>query len=208
MRADALRRRERILTHARNLFAQHGGAVSLDQVAAESQVGIATLYRNFPSREALTQAVTLELIAEIVGASTRAIDRASNGDTPRQVWSDFIAELAGLRIGALTQALGDANAHLGSEVTQAQERALSTVDALLNILRERSAIRDEITSTDVIVAIGVITRRLPLPAASSSERATQQLIRAYVDWTTSASSAGPANSADPANSAGSATITT
>lgn len=185
MRADALRRRERILAHARNLFAQYGSGVSLDQVATESEVGIATLYRNFPSRDSLIQAVTLELIEEISRASTRALDLVSHGEAPHRVWSDYIDELVGLRIGALTQALGDAGAHLGSEVTQAQAQALHTVDALLESLRERSTIRAEMSSTDVIIAIGVLTRPLPVPAAAISERTTQQLVRAYVAWTTS-----------------------
>lgn len=53
MRADAARRRQAIVTAALELFRAHGNNVSLEKIAAHAGVGIATLYRNFPDRQAL-----------------------------------------------------------------------------------------------------------------------------------------------------------
>lgn len=67
MRADAQRNRERLLEAAKALFASRGLAAPLDEVAAAAGLGIATLYRHFPSREELVSALvesTLEPIAE------------------------------------------------------------------------------------------------------------------------------------------------
>jgi AcrR family transcriptional regulator len=58
MRADARRNYERILVAARDAFAARGADVFLDDVARQAGVGVATLYRHFPTREALLDAVT------------------------------------------------------------------------------------------------------------------------------------------------------
>jgi AcrR family transcriptional regulator len=56
-RADAQRNRERILAIAKQAFTQYGVNVSLDDVARQSAVGAGTLYRHFPTRDALLEAV-------------------------------------------------------------------------------------------------------------------------------------------------------
>jgi AcrR family transcriptional regulator len=56
-RADALRNRERLLAVAKSAFTRHGAATSLDDVAKQAKVGPGTLYRHFPTREALLEAV-------------------------------------------------------------------------------------------------------------------------------------------------------
>ena len=59
-RADALRNYQKIVDAARGAFAQDGAETSLEEVARRAGVGIATLYRNFPERAALLEAVYLE----------------------------------------------------------------------------------------------------------------------------------------------------
>src|SRR5246127_3293668 len=56
-RADALRNRERVLEAAKAVFSAGGADASLEAVAREAGVGIGTLYRHFPTREALYEAV-------------------------------------------------------------------------------------------------------------------------------------------------------
>jgi len=56
-RADALRNRERILEIAKEAFTRSGAAISLDDVAKQAGVGPGTLYRHFPTRDALLEAV-------------------------------------------------------------------------------------------------------------------------------------------------------
>ncbi|GAA1937637.1 TetR/AcrR family transcriptional regulator [Kitasatospora viridis] len=66
MRADARRNRERILAQARDSFTEHGADVLLDDVARRAGVGVATLYRHFPTREALLDAVVREWYAAVL----------------------------------------------------------------------------------------------------------------------------------------------
>src|ERR1700745_3496117 len=66
-RVDAQRNRERILEVAKEAFARHGANTSLDDIATQVGVGPGTLYRHFPTREQLLQAVyraELEKLAE------------------------------------------------------------------------------------------------------------------------------------------------
>jgi AcrR family transcriptional regulator len=67
-RADALRNRERILDVAREAFTRDGANVSLDEVAKQAEVGPGTLYRHFPTREALLEAVYRTEVEKLAAA--------------------------------------------------------------------------------------------------------------------------------------------
>ena len=67
-RADALRNRERILEVAREAFTRDGANVSLDEVARQASVGPGTLYRHFPTREALLEAVYRTEVEKLAAA--------------------------------------------------------------------------------------------------------------------------------------------
>jgi AcrR family transcriptional regulator len=64
-RADAARNFDAILATARRLFNEHDAGTSMPQIAAAAGVGVATLYRNFPSREALIEAVYVTEVEEL-----------------------------------------------------------------------------------------------------------------------------------------------
>src|ERR1700756_3264247 len=71
-RADAQRNRERILEVAKRTFTRSGADVSLDDVARQARVGAGTLYRHFPSRDALLEAV-YRIEVEKLGAAEREL---------------------------------------------------------------------------------------------------------------------------------------
>src|SRR5215212_8386823 len=65
LRADAERNRERILDAAREVFAERGLDVTLDEVARHAGVGVGTAYRRFPNKHVLIEALMIERIAEL-----------------------------------------------------------------------------------------------------------------------------------------------
>ena len=65
-RADAARNHDRLVAAAKAVFARDGAAATLDAVAREAALGIGTLYRHFPTREALYEAVYRRDIAQLV----------------------------------------------------------------------------------------------------------------------------------------------
>jgi len=72
-RADAMRNHERLIAAARDAFAERGATASLEEIARRAEVGIGTLYRNFPTRQDLLEAVYLD---ELDGLCRSAEDLA------------------------------------------------------------------------------------------------------------------------------------
>ena len=68
-RTDALRNRERILEVAKGAFTRHGAATSLDDIAKQAGVGAGTLYRHFPTRDALIEAVYRSEVEKLAAAA-------------------------------------------------------------------------------------------------------------------------------------------
>lgn len=67
-RTDARRNRERILEVAKQAFTRHGASASLDDIAKEAEVGAGTLYRHFPNRDALIEAVYRSEVEKLANA--------------------------------------------------------------------------------------------------------------------------------------------
>ena len=74
LRADAERNRRRILEAAADVFAERGLGVSLDDIAAAAGVGVGTVYRRFPDKDALIDALFEDKIGEVVHAARRALE--------------------------------------------------------------------------------------------------------------------------------------
>src|ERR1700758_2922171 len=74
LRADAARNRAAIVAVARDVFAEQGLEAPLETIAARAGVGIATLYRRFPTREKLVAAALVEKIAQYARAAEQAVD--------------------------------------------------------------------------------------------------------------------------------------
>lgn len=97
-RADAVRNRNRLLEAAATVFAA-GGDPTLDQVARDAGVGIGTLYRHFPTREALVEAVyRAELTAVCAGVDDLLATHA-DAATALRAWLDRYAEFTATKRG-------------------------------------------------------------------------------------------------------------
>jgi AcrR family transcriptional regulator len=75
LRADARRNRERIVKAARAVFADQGIDAQIDDVAKRAKVGVGTVYRHFPTKEALLEALVRERFEEIAGYGREALER-------------------------------------------------------------------------------------------------------------------------------------
>jgi AcrR family transcriptional regulator len=80
LRADTRRNRERILKAARAVFGDHGIEAQIDDVAKRAKVGVGTVYRHFPTKEALLGALVRERFEEIAGYAREALERADAWD--------------------------------------------------------------------------------------------------------------------------------
>lgn len=90
LRADARRNRERILTAARAEFALSGGDAQMDAIAGRAHVGVGTLYRHFPTKDALMAGLIRERFEAFVLAAHAALEL----DDPWEAFASFMRENA------------------------------------------------------------------------------------------------------------------
>jgi AcrR family transcriptional regulator len=86
LRADARRNRERVLKAARETFAADGLDAQMDDIAARADVGVGTVYRHFPTKEALIEAVAAAGYAETCDIARQALEQ----DDAWEAFSDFM----------------------------------------------------------------------------------------------------------------------
>jgi AcrR family transcriptional regulator len=108
-RADAQRNRERILEVAKEAFARHGANTSLDDIAKQVGVGPGTLYRHFPRREELLQAVYQTELEKLAAAEQKLAQTMAPADALRAWLLLFVDAIAAKQLiaPALNTLLGD-----------------------------------------------------------------------------------------------------
>ncbi len=94
-RMDAQRNRERILEVAREAFTQHGADATLDYIARRAKIGPGTLYRHFPTRDTLVEAVFRSHVEKLTAAGQRYSDTMRPVDALRAWMLEFIDYVAG-----------------------------------------------------------------------------------------------------------------
>ena len=171
LRADAARNREILLTHATELIAERGPGVALDEIARAAGLGNATLYRHFPDRSALLQAIALRVISATAAAAERAL--AGEPD-PFQALARYLREALAVRVAWVMPVIAGQLDLGGAELTAARDRSVRAVRRLLAAAAESGAIRPGITFGDVSLMLLRLAR--PLPARR--DRAAQDLVAA------------------------------
>lgn len=101
LRADARRNRDAIVAVARGAFAAGGEGVPLEAIAREAGVGIGTLYRNFPTREALVEAVYAAEIDEVTRSAPELLAHL-DPDAALRAWLSRYAEFWTVKRGMIT----------------------------------------------------------------------------------------------------------
>ena len=143
LRADARRNRDKVLRAAREAFAASGYGVPLDEIAARAGVGPGTVYRHFPAKEVLFQAVITARVEDLID-DARA--RAGAAD-PGGAFFGFLSRVG--QEAAAKRDLPDAIAIAGS----LQDRLQAAVDVLLRRAQDVGAVRGDIRTPDLIVLL-------------------------------------------------------
>jgi AcrR family transcriptional regulator len=150
-RADALRNRERVLAAAKTVFSAGGGEASLEAVAKRAGVGIGTLYRHFPTREALFEAVYRREVQQLSELAEELKSEAAPVDALRR-WLrsnvEFVATKKGMS-AALALAV-----HGSSDLAAFTfDRLAKAVGALLDRAIAAGEIRSDISPEDLLRAL-------------------------------------------------------
>ena len=151
VRADALRNRERVLRAAKAVFSAGGADASLEAVARRAGVGIGTLYRHFPTREALFEAVYRREVRQLSELAEQLKDETSPVQALRR-WLHSNIELVATKKG-MSAALALA-VHGSSELyADSLERLAKAAGVLLDRAVAAGEIRSDISPKDLLRAL-------------------------------------------------------
>jgi len=152
LRADARRNRDHILEVAQRFFTEHGVDGSLDAVAKQAGVGPGTLYRHFPTREALLAAL-LEAREEVLGQRLETI-RSESADAAEALrgWLEALVDWAGAFDG-LPEPLRAAMTAERSPLALTCEGYISTTDAFLSAAQREGSARGDVRGRDLFLAV-------------------------------------------------------
>lgn len=144
LRADARRNRARVLAAAEEAFAADGLAVPLDDIARLAGVGAGTVYRHFPSKEALFQAVVLERIEQFVEEARALVTAEDPGEAFFGYFARVIKQASLNR--AICEALGESGHAFKSDAGDDFRVAFA---ALLARAQAVGAVREDVDGDDL-----------------------------------------------------------
>jgi AcrR family transcriptional regulator len=162
-RSDALRNRERVLTAAVRAFSEHGPEASVNLIAKEAGVGIGTLYRHFPTREALIEAAYRNELAAVCDAAPALLDTLPPVDAMR-AWMLRFLDYATTKMG-MADALRAVVAAGGNPYAESRTLLDDAIERLLTAAR--GEVRGDVAADDVLIGLSGIA----LAAGEPDQRA-------------------------------------
>ncbi|KPI21863.1 transcriptional regulator, TetR family [Actinobacteria bacterium OK074] len=175
-RADAVRNRERIVDAAREMFVLYGPQSPLDEIARRAGVGNATVYRNFPDREALVREVVCSVLDRVAENAEEAL--AKDGDAFAGL-SRFMHVVADAKINALCPMMASNFDQHHPDLEAARHRIESLVEALMARARAAGQLRGDVAPGDLMVVVAQLSR--PPAGTVSSERFVHRHLQLFLD---------------------------
>ncbi|MCW3014346.1 MAG: transcriptional regulator TetR family [Solirubrobacterales bacterium] len=176
LRADAQRNRQRLIEAAHAAFQQHGADASLDDIARVAGVGSGTLYRHFPTRQALLAAVSEDAIAALLVHGKQLCEAPDAGAAMHEWFSALVVHITTFDGFADELRKGMEDEH--SELHGACMAMGASFDILLRRAQEAGAVRSDVEPTDVrrlVHAVAHATEGLP-DRAQAADRLLRMLL--------------------------------
>jgi AcrR family transcriptional regulator len=172
-RADARRNRERILVAAREAFAEGGESTALEQIARRAGVGIGTLYRHFPNRQVLLEALYVNEVEEVC----RSADELS-AEEPWQALNDWFDRLIGYLITkrALAHELTDYLDPSAPLFSNCRTALFGAGAPLLERAQDAEVVRSDVDFSDVLQMVAAISK---IPATEPGQ--IEHVLRVALD---------------------------
>jgi AcrR family transcriptional regulator len=174
LRADARRNRDRLLSAAVRAFSQDGADVTLDAIAKDAGVGIGTLYRHFPTREALIEAAYRSELARLCEAVPDLL-QDMRPDEATRAWMDRYIEYMTTKRG-MADALRAVIASGGTPYAQSRDRLITAITSLLQAGAASGTLRADIEPADVLASLSGISLAAGEPAQRAQARRLLDLL--------------------------------
>lgn len=178
MRADAQRNRDRLIEVAQQVFKEQGMDAPLDEIARRAGVGPGTLYRHFPSRENLHDAVMQAWVEQVHEYADKALAHEGGPREQLLAWFGEYVQLLNKHKGAaarITASIGDDASPIKTKCVVYKE----ATDKVLDSLREEGALRDGVDGIQVCRLIGGIAAMAD--QAALDDEAVRPLLEVVAD---------------------------
>jgi AcrR family transcriptional regulator len=173
MRADARRNNERLVAAAKEVFAKYGGDASMEAIAKEAGVGVGTLYRHFPKRIDIVEAVYRTDVDQLVETAETAV--AELGPWPAvEVWLKAFLEYARSKSTFLNE-LREAFEKNPELRVASRERIDRTADLVLRRAQDAGVVRTDIDGADLMQLMGPMCTNATLSEDQSHRLLTMVL---------------------------------
>jgi AcrR family transcriptional regulator len=168
LRADAVRNRERLLAAAAAAFAANGAEVPLEDIAREAGVGIGTLYRHFPTRESLVEAVYRHEV-DVLCAAADDLLATRPADQALAAWMQLFVQHVATKRGMLSvlKPMMSSDPALSAAT---RGRAVDAASRLLAAGVAAGTVRADIQGADLVRAVGGICMSTDQERSEASER--------------------------------------
>ncbi|HXY44278.1 MAG TPA: helix-turn-helix domain-containing protein [Acidimicrobiales bacterium] len=152
LRADARRNYERLVVAARKVFSEQGVGASMEAIAREAGVGVGTLYRHFPKRIDVVEAVYRTDVDELAMAAEKAVANLDAWAAVEEFLRAFVRYAQGKRVflGELREAF-DKNPDLK---LRSRERIDEATDLVIGRAQQAGAVRTDVDGRDVMQLLG------------------------------------------------------
>lgn len=177
-RADALRNRERIVTAAREMFTEFGPDVPLDEIARRAGVGNATVYRNFPDRDALVREVVCSVMDRMTEAAELAL--AETGDA-FEALERFVHTSADERVSALCPMIQSTFDQNHPDLEAARLRSEELVGELMDRAKAAGQLREDVGVGDLMVVVAQLSRPPAGAGCDSADRFVHRHLQLFLD---------------------------
>ena len=178
MRKDAQRNRERILAAAEVVFGRNGAAGSTEEVARRAGVGIATVFRHFPTKEALIEAALLAHFARLTARACLLAESPDAGASLGELVREMVS--AGATKLTLASAAGEIS-DLSPAVREASDRLRDAVAEVLESAQRSGAAAERVTVDEVYLLIRALAQAsVTLPVDAETLRRSIDIVVAGV----------------------------
>jgi AcrR family transcriptional regulator len=176
-RADALRNRERIVTAAREMFVEFGADVPLDEIARRAGVGNATVYRNFPDRDALVREVVCSVLDRMVQAGQVALAESNAFGALER----FVHASAEERLSALCPMISSTFDEHHPDLEAARERVERIIGEVMDRAKAAGQLRPDVGVGDVMIAVAQLSRPPAGTGCLNADRFVHRLLQVFLD---------------------------
>jgi AcrR family transcriptional regulator len=178
LRADAARNRERIIAAAAAVFAERGLEAATAEIAQRAGVGEATLFRRFPTKDDLIDAIIETRMGEVVALADAAADDPDPGAALERFMQDLVKQFS--RDKGFFEAAGERCMH-DPRFLSLRRRALEAVGRLLRRAQDAGAVRRDLSPSDISFLAGSAMYAMEVSKPGVREDLWKRYLRVILD---------------------------